>query len=199
MITFDQALCALRAGQVVALPTDTVYGLAASLESPAAIEAIYLLKERPETMALPVLVSEYEQISAMGITLQPEDYAVLNEVWPGDFTVILPAPEAISQLVGGRNGTVAIRIPGDPLVLELLAESGPLAVTSANKHGEPTPTTAEGVDAIFVGESNFAGTLDGGVRSSQPSAIMDMSEDPWRIVRQGRLSDAEAKGLTQKP
>jgi tRNA threonylcarbamoyl adenosine modification protein (Sua5/YciO/YrdC/YwlC family) len=195
VIATERAIAALRKGQVVAIPTDTVYGLAASLDHPEAIDAIFALKHRPETTALPVLVESFQQLASLGVT-GLEDIAALTTVWwPGDVTVILPCPAELAHLVHGTRPSLAVRIPGDEVALGLLSETGPLAATSANIHGEPTPVDPAAIDLLFSGDPRFAGTVDAGPRTERPSAIVDATTHPWSVLRQGRLSDEQVKAI----
>lgn len=186
MINLAEAIEALKSGGVVAIPTDTVYGLAASLDFPDAINSIYRLKERPIEVALPILVANFAQIEQIGVTMSPEARLFATEVWPGNRTLIVPAPSHLAEKVHSSSGTVALRIPKDDLALSIIVETGPLAATSANKHGHHTPTSALDVERIFQGNEGFSGVLNGGTRNSAPSEIINTSENPWKITRQGR-------------
>ncbi len=177
----------LRGGSVVALATDTVYGLAASLARPDAVAALFALKRRPTTVALPVLVDGVAQIEAMGVNWSARAARLSDALWPGALTIVVPAPAALARLVGSVRTSVGFRCPGDQDLRELLTRTGPLAVSSANEHGEPPCTTAEQVRQAFAGRA-LAGVLDGGVRDGLVSTVVELSEDGWWILREGALT-----------
>jgi L-threonylcarbamoyladenylate synthase len=190
MLDFERARDALAAGGVVGLPTDTVYGLAASLAHPLAVAALFRLKGRPTTVALPVLVSSVAQIEALGVTWTARARVLSNALWPGPLTVVVAVPTALSTLIGGANDTAGFRCPHDELLLQLLEQSGPLALTSANVHGKrPSESASQLLDA-FAGRNELSGVLDDGLRSSEVSTVVDISHSQWHLVRQGATSAA---------
>ena len=189
-LTLDEALDALDAGEVVAVPTDTVYGLAARLDRPGAIAAIFALKRRPESVALPVLVAHPEELGPLGVVLGPLGERLAARFWPGALTLVVVAPEALASRVHARSGTLGVRVPADPTVRALLERTGPLAVTSANEHGEPPCTSAEDVGAVFVGRDGLAGVLDGGTHAAAVSSVVEVTGPVATVVREGALSAA---------
>ncbi len=189
-LTLDEAVDALAAGEVVAVPTDTVYGLAARLDRPAAIAAVFALKRRPASVALPVLVAHPEDLGPLGVALGPLGERLAERYWPGALTLVVSAPEELAVLVHARTGTVGVRVPADPTVGALLERTGPLAVTSANEHGEPPCTSAEDVAAAFAGRPGLAGVLDGGTRASAVSSVVEVTGPAAVVVREGALSAA---------
>lgn len=184
-------IAALARGEVVAVPTDTVYGLAASLDEPAAVAALFELKRRPDSVALPVLVSSLDQISALGVVWPPAARALSEALWPGPLTIVVVAPTALAAMVRATTPAVGLRLPDDPLLADLLEATGPLCVTSANRHGESPAATAAQAEAIFGGGEGFAGVLDGGERRGAVSTVVDLTEigltGRWRVLRDGAI------------
>ncbi len=177
----------LREGEVVAFPTDTVYGVGAIAFERFAVRQIFDLKHRPPDKALPVFITQVYDLNLVACNVPNRAWSLLQELWPGALTVVLPKVAALPNDVTAGAATVAVRIPDHPTSLELVMQAGrPLAVTSANLSGRPTPTTAQGV-AQQLG-SDLPLVLDGGPSpSSQPSTIIDLSVSPPRLLRQGAL------------
>ena len=165
----DAAVAALLDGRVVAIPTDTVYGLAAL---PSARATLFELKRRPPEVHVPVLVADIEQAATVG-----ELHPLMEAHWPGPLTVV------VRRLDGEPPGTVGLRCPDDDLVRDLCRRAGPLAVTSANLHGQPTPPDATGVAALFPDIV----VVDGGVRAGEPSTVVDVTGPEPVVLRQGAL------------
>jgi len=181
----ETVVSALRNGAVVGLPTDTVYGLAVRLER-AAIDRVLAAKGRPPALALPVLIGARAQVDQVASSF-PSAAAVLGQrFWPGPLTLVVPAKRAIGKLVGGDGRTVGLRWPNHPLVEQLCLEVGPLAVTSANRHGESPSTTAGEVAALFSAEEVVA-VVDGGVADGSPSSVVDCSRKRPRRIREGAV------------
>lgn len=193
-LTPDAAVERLAGGAVIGLPTDTVYGLAASLAHPGAIDALFRLKQRPTSVALPVLIEGVEQALALGVAWPTAARQLAARYWPGPLTIIVAVPEALATLVGATS-SIGFRIPDDPMVLSVLRQSGPLAVTSANLHGEPPCTSAHDVASRFSAEPNFSGVLDGGERRGDVSSVVDLSLDHWELKREGAITRAELAAL----
>ena len=190
----SRAVALLGEGAVVALATDTVYGLAASLAHPAALAALFALKRRPGNVALPVLVDGVAQIEALGVTWPARAARLSDALWPGALTIVVPAPAPLARLVGSASASVGFRCPGDDELRRLLTRTGPLAVSSANEHGEAPCTTAAQVREAFAGRP-LAGVLDGGVRDRPVSTVVELVGDSWRMLRVGALTRDALAGL----
>jgi L-threonylcarbamoyladenylate synthase len=178
----------LREGEIVAFPTDTVYGIGANAFERFAVRQIFAIKKRPPDKALPVFIAQVDDLNQVTRRVPNQAWLLLQTLWPGALTVVLPKnPKLPDDVTAGQN-TVAVRIPNHPICLELVTRVGhPLAVTSANLSGLPTPTTAKAV-ADQLGE-DLPLVLDGGPSpTSQPSTIIDLSVTPPRILRQGGLT-----------
>jgi L-threonylcarbamoyladenylate synthase len=183
---------ALEASGVVAIPTDTVYGLAALASSPSGCARLFALKGRPPKVALPVLVGDLGSAVAL---CAPGGRARLSLVarscWPGPLTLVVEAATPCGHL-GGDGATIGLRLPDEPVVRALCSRVGPLAVTSANRHGAPPCTSAKEVASTF-GDA-LDGLLDAGVRDGTPSSVVSLVGDIPVILRQGPigLADIEA-------
>jgi L-threonylcarbamoyladenylate synthase len=175
------ALAALDAGKVVAIPTDTVYGLAARLDRPEAIAEIFDLKGRPPDLALPVLVGRWRQVRRVAANWPRNASMVAARFWPGPLTVVVPARPEIGALLGGDGLTVGVRRPHHRLVQSLCRAAGPLAVTSANAHGRPPCTTAAEVSQAF----EDLDVVDGGLCDGEPSTVVDCTASPPVCLREG--------------
>ena len=184
---WEDAVHILLEGGLVVFPTDTVYGVAASSLSPEAVARIYEAKERPRTMAIPVMVAEPDQVSEVAFP-QPGFEALAQAFWPGPLTIVLPKTPVLPPIVTAGGNTVALRIPDHPLVLQLLAAARiPLAVTSANRSGQPPARTAQEAWEQLHGRVDVI--LDGGpAPGGQPSTILDLTHSPPRILREGPIS-----------
>jgi len=183
----ERAVALLRAGDVIALPTDTVYGLAALAFDAAAVAKIYRVKERPADKPIPVFVSSIADLALVCGDVPPLAYSLLERYWPGALTVVLPAAPTLPGIVTNDGPTVAVRIPDQPLVARLLASlKAPLAVTSANRSGQSNTQTAAAVKAQL--RDRIPLILDGGPTPSDlPSTILDFTQSPPQVLRQGAV------------
>ena len=181
------AATSVLSGELVVLPTDTVYGVGADAFSPAAVTRLLAAKGRGRDMPPPVLVGSTRAASALVEDLGPWGQQLIDEFWPGGLTIVCRAQRTLNWDLGDAKGTVAVRMPQDPVTLDLLKETGPMAVTSANLTGKPAATTAEQAreqlgDAVAV-------YLDGGPSAGGlASTIVDLTGDVPRMLRQGAIS-----------
>lgn len=183
----EAASAALRRGELVVLPTDTVYGVAADAFNPGAVDALLAAKGRGRDMPVPVLVANQEMLAALVGDLPEAAKALTAAHWPGALTVVVRHTPHLSWDLGDARGTVAVRMPDDEIALDLIARTGPLAVSSANRSGHPPATTM--LDARLQLGASVAVYLDGGPRSSgTPSSIVDLTGDEPRLLREGALS-----------
>lgn len=185
-ISLEKAADLLKSGHVVAVPTETVYGLGASLYHPEAIKEIFKIKGRPPNNPLIIHVTGLSDILPLTKALPPKTAELTHAFWPGPLTLVLPAIEELVPFdVRAGLPTVAFRVPNHPLALELLRITGPLVMPSANKSGKPSSTLPEHIEEDF-GES-FP-ILDGGVsKKGLESTILIYHEQKWRIIRLGAL------------
>lgn len=183
----EAAAAALRRGELVVMPTDTVYGVAADAFNPGAVDALLAAKGRGRDMPVPVLVANQEMLVALVGELPEAAKALTSAHWPGALTVVVRHTPHLSWDLGDARGTVAVRMPDDELALALIARTGPLAVSSANRSGHPPATTMMAA-RLQLGAS-VAVYLDGGPRpSGTPSSIVDLTGDAPRLLREGALS-----------
>lgn len=175
-------LAALEAGEVIALPTDTVYGLAARIDRPEALGRIFSLKGRRPEVALPVLIGRWRQVRLAAEEWPRSASMLAARFWPGPLTVVVPALPEVGRLLGGDGRTVGLRRPHHRVVQALCTRAGPLAVTSANLSGEPPCTTADEVVSVF-GQDLVV--VDGGRCDGTPSTVVDCTVSPPRCLRQG--------------
>jgi len=184
--TLDEAAAALEAGRVVAIPTDTVYGLAARIDRPEALSAIFAAKGRPTGVALPVLVGQWRQAKQVAARWPRAASLLGARFWPGALTVVVPADPALGELLGGDGKSVGLRHPDHRFVRLLCRRAGPLAVTSANPHGAPPCTSATAVCEAFS-PRDVALVVDGGTCDGVPSTVVDCTETPPKCLREGAI------------
>jgi len=188
----DSASAALRRGELAVLPTDTVYGVAADAFNPAAVEALLAAKGRGRDMPVPVLVANAEMLAALVGELPEAATSLTAAYWPGALTLVVRHTPHLSWDLGDARGTVAVRMPDDELALDLIARTGPLAVSSANRTGHPPATTM--LEARLQLGAAVAVYLDGGPRpSATPSSIVDLTGEQPRLLREGALSAAQLR------
>jgi L-threonylcarbamoyladenylate synthase len=182
-----EATAAARRGELVVLPTDTVYGLGADAFNPAAVTSLLAAKGRGRSMPPPVLVGTVRAATALVDDLGPYGKDLVEEFWPGGLTLVCRATLTLHWDLGDTRGTVAVRMPLHQVALELLQETGPLAVSSANRSGSPSATTAaEAEDQLGESVSIY---LDGGpCASALASTIVDLTGPTPRLLRQGVIS-----------
>ena len=179
----DRLAAALVAGEVVLLPTDTVYGLAASLAEPAAVDHLFELKDRPPEKRIAVLVADAAQAAELA-EVDERAQALMARWWPGPLTLVLPLRDPKVN-VGEPSTTVGVRCPDHGPVRELARLVGPLATTSANRSGAPTPATAAEV-LEQLGHPAIA-AVDGGPCAGAPSTVLDLAGPPT-LLRVGALT-----------
>ena len=183
--TVDDAVAAARAGRLVVLPTDTVYGIGTRPDDAAATSRLFEAKGRPRELELPVLVATRDEAERIA-TFDDRAAALADEHWPGALTVVLGRTEASRGWdLGGSVDTIGVRVPNHPTALAVLARTGPLAVTSANRSGEPTPARCEELHAIF-GSSVDVYVCDPGARPGLASTVVDLTGET-RTLRRGSV------------
>lgn len=184
----DEAVRLLHAGEVVAFPTETVYGLGANALRVEAVSRIYAAKGRPSDNPLIVHAHHRSQIHQIAREWHSDADRLMNAFWPGPLTLVLPKQAVVPYAVSGGLDTVAVRIPNHPVALRLLAESGLfLAAPSANVSGRPSPTRAEHVWQDLYGR--IAAVLDGGpCGCGVESSVVDCTETPFRLLRPGGVT-----------
>jgi len=184
----DRAAEVLRSGGLVAVPTETVYGLAADALNAEAVEAIYTVKGRPETKPISVLVSGMDMVETVCKDIPPLAYRLANAFWPGPLTMVLPDGGAVPSIVTSGGNTLGVRCPDHPATGSLIRTLGhPLAAPSANPSGMPSPKSADEVLAALDGKINAI--LDGGqCVVGVESTILDLTVTPPCMLRMGGIS-----------
>ena len=188
MEQLPEAAAALKLGGLVAVPTETVYGLCANGLDSEAVAALYEIKGRPEVKPLSLMVAGPGEIEKYAKDIPPAAFALAARVWPGPLTLVLPAMSSVPSIVRAGGDTVGLRCPAHPMTLALLDRLRlPLAGPSANPSGKPSPKTAEEVLSYFDGKIDAV--VDGGACGiGRESTILDLTVRPFRILRQGALS-----------
>jgi len=204
----DQAAAALAAGQLVAFPTETVYGLGADAENPTAVAAIYAAKGRPQDHPVIVHLAPDADLAHWATDIPPEASMLAAAFWPGPLTLILKRAANIPDAVSGGQDTVGLRCPAHPLAIALLnafkGGQGGIAAPSANKFGHVSPTLAQHVREEFAGDGSVAIVLDGGPSQvGIESTIVDLSRLATHgpvLLRPGQVSaDAIEAVIGQRP
>ena len=178
----------LRAGELVAFPTDTVYGIGSRTGDSDALSRIFAAKRRPPEKAVAWLIGSADEIAALGFAVDPRAFRLAERFWPGGLTLVLPATDG--------SGTQAFRVPDHEVALALLARAGPMAVSSANRSGEPDTLDADDVAIAFADSDEPSAIVDGGrVPGGVASTVLDLSGERARILRDGAVSRAEIEGV----
>jgi L-threonylcarbamoyladenylate synthase len=181
------AASAVRAGRLVVVPTDTVYGVGADAFSSSAVKSLLAAKNRGPDMPVGVLVGSWTTIDGLVLSVPQPARALIEAFWPGDLSIVLPHAPSLSWDLGRSHGTVMLRMPLHPVAIELLREVGPMAVSSANRSGHPPAATAD--EAREQLGDSVAVYLDGGPSGEPvPSTIVDLSGDEPVVLREGAVS-----------
>lgn len=185
-----EAGLAVRRGGLIVFPTDTVYGLACDAFNREACAEIFAVKERPRALPLPVLVSRPRQAWALCSHVPQPAADLAAAYWPGPLTLVMPQTTDLEWDLGDADGTIAMRMPAHLDLIALLESVGPMATTSANLSGQPTPRTVEEIrDALG---DKVAVYVDGGpARMETGSTIVDCSQPKIRVLREGSITIAE--------
>jgi tRNA threonylcarbamoyl adenosine modification protein (Sua5/YciO/YrdC/YwlC family) len=194
----DDALAALRRGAVVAVPTDTVYGLAVDPTHPGATDALFSIKGRPAGSDLPVLVASIEDADRLAgpAGLGPTSRHLAEVFWPGALTIVVARRSGLGWALGEHVTTIGLRCPDHVLARRLCADIGPLATTSANLHGLPPCTDAAAVHAVFA--DRIAAIVDGGRCDGAPSTVVDVTGEVPRCLRVGAIAWTEVVGAADR-
>ncbi len=173
---------ALRSGDIVGVPTDTVYGLAADPWRSGAADRLFLVKGRPRSIELPVFVSGREQARQLTANVPLAAERLMEAFWPGPLTIVVPRRPDLEADLGEDDATIALRCPAHPVPLALCAGFGSYATTSANRHGSAPLTEAGRVATELVGVELV---LDGGTCSGRPSTVVDATGEVPKLLRAG--------------
>ncbi len=197
-----RAAAALAEGSVVAVPTDTVYGLAADPSQPEAVARLFALKDRPDDVALPVLVGSRHQVTEVAGPLDSAARHLADRFWPGPLTLVVPRAASFTADLGGSPSarrTVGVRLPAHHLMQALCNEVGPLAVTSANPHRSPPATSAHQVVSWFGDAAGLALVIDGGPCDGVPSTVVECRGPASHGLREGAIAWGEVFPRWSRP
>jgi L-threonylcarbamoyladenylate synthase len=185
---FLAALKALKNGEPIIYPTDTLYALGVDIYNKTAIRKVFDIKKRPYSIPLPVAVSSIQAIETIAY-MNDVAYEISNKFLPGTVTIILKKKPSVPDIVTSGTDTIAVRIPNHPIALELLSNYGPLTVTSANLHHKKTQATI--TDILKQLGTHIPICLNDGKRDMVPSTIIDLSLKIPRIIRRGLVTEKE--------
>ncbi len=186
----EKGVSILKQGGVVAFPTDTVYGLGASIGINDAVERVYSIKERPRHMALPLLLADLSQLEMVASSMPTYARLLAERFWPGALTLVLFKSDSVSDIVSGGSESVAVRIPAHPIPVSLARGVGTAIVgTSANLSGQPSALTADEARAQLGDKVDLI--IEGDCPGGKESTIVDLTGETPVIVRQGALSREE--------
>lgn len=183
----DAATAAARAGNLVVMPTDTVYGIGADAFNSAAVGALLAAKGRGRDMPVPVLVGSWNTIDGLALSVSDTARTLIEAFWPGGLSLVIRQAPSLAWDLGDTNGTVMVRMPMHPVALDLLRTVGPMAVSSANRSGQPPATTSG--DAQEQLGHDVSVYLDGGVAPvGVASTIVDLTGPTPRVLREGAIT-----------
>jgi L-threonylcarbamoyladenylate synthase len=184
----ERAVRHLKEGGVVAMPTDTLYGLAADVFNPAALDRVFAVKGRGEDLALPVLVNGWEQVQLMAKDVPPRAKDLVERFWPGALTLVVLSAECVPDRLTAGGPTVAVRMPGHPVPIELIKGlGGPITGTSANISGGPNASTLEELISQMGGRVDYI-IKSGPAPEGTASTVVDITSDRPTLLRQGAIS-----------
>lgn len=181
----ERAAKALLGGGLVVVPTETVYGLAALASDPDATRALFDRKGRGADVPVAVLCADAEQAMALTQAAPPLAHDLAARHWPGPLTLVLPRRRGLGWVLGEPTDTIGLRCPDHDLIRALAARVGPIATTSANRHGLPTPASAAEAADQLLGAVDLV--VDGGALTGTPSTVVDLTGDAPRVLRQGAV------------
>jgi len=195
LVNINQAIEALKRGEVISFPTETVYGLGGSIHSEQALQTIFRVKERPFFDPLIVHIANEEEAKKLVTNWSPLEHHLAQKFWPGPLTIVSEKQIHVSDLITSGLNTVGLRVPNHPLTLELLKQAGPLAGPSANKFGRTSPTTADHVENEFNGRIDVldGGPCAGGIEST---VIYVSQSKTIEILRPGLITEEELRIAT---
>ena len=190
------AALAVQRGELIVLPPDTVYGIGADAFDPKSVQRLLEAKGRGREMPPPVLVAAKPTLDALAVAVPDWARALVDELWPGPLTLVFLQQASLQWDLGDTRGTVAVRMPDHDVALELLARTGPLAVSSANRTGQPPAVDADAAE-VMLGDA-VAVLLDAGeAPGSIPSTIIDATTATPRVLRVGAVSVEELNAIVE--
>jgi L-threonylcarbamoyladenylate synthase len=196
--TFTRAVAALRRGELIVFPTETLYGLGADALNSAAVERVFQLKGRNRQTPIPVLVADEAMLVTLVTEIPPIARRLMGHFWPGPLTIVLPARAGIPEALLNRDGGIGVRVSSQPIATRLVGALGrPLTATSANPAGEKPARTAQEAKRYFRGQIELF--VDGGtLTSSVGSTVVAVVGNALKIIRDGEISAARLKEILPK-
>lgn len=193
-LTIEQAAKLLKNGEVVAFPTETVYGLGANAWNTSAIQKVFTVKGRPSDNPLIVHIASRKMLSDFAYDVSDDAKKLMDAFWPGPLTLIFKKKPEVLDLITGGLSTVALRWPNHPIAQQLIAQSGPLVAPSANSSGKPSPTKPEHVKEDFG--PGFPVLEAGRTNIGLESTVLDISKEPFKIYRPGYIGKRDIENIT---
>ncbi len=184
-IDFKNIISALKSGEIIVYPTDTLYGFGADIYNEKAVKKLYYLKKRPLSEPLPIAVYGIKEISKLAF-LNEKSKIIAEKFLPGNLTLILKKKDIIPNIITAQKDKVAIRVPDNKIAISLLKKYGPLTATSANIHGKKTPHVINDLKMQFSDSIKIF--IDDGILNKKASTIVDLSEEKIKVLRQGAIS-----------
>lgn len=184
-----QAITALQNGELIVLPTETVYGLAADATNPAAIQKIFTVKNRPTNQALSVLIAHNSNLHTWAIDIPPAAFILSQKFWPGPLTIILKRAAHVLPIITGGSNTIGLRCPDHPIMQQILTSfPAGLAAPSANLYGKPPPTCIDEISTTIKQQVKFI--IDGGpCKIGLASTVLDLTQNKPIILRLGAITN----------
>ena len=197
-ISLEEAINRLNRGEVIAIPTDTVYGLAAKSTDHAAIDRLYSLKQREKNKPMVIQLAQYEDLQEFGYVEDLSDIDLIESFWPGMLTIVLPVDlTCVHTIIRAGLDTTAFRIPNHFIREKLLVDCGPLVVSSANLSKKMPALCVEEIELSFGKDFPI---VDGGRLFGQASTVIQKENGLWIILREGRITSTDlARVLTYRP
>lgn len=192
----EQAAAALRRGELVVLPTDTLYGVAADAFSRTGTRRLFEVKRRSRRFPLSVLVRSPKQLNGLVTTVPPAAEKLMAAYWPGPLTIVVPHDPNLMWDLGDNEGTVAVRMPLEEVTLEVIRAVGPLAISTANLSGQ-TPAGDAATARMQLGEGVGVYLDAGARRGSQPSTIIDLTRAEPHVLREGAVDGEQALAVAR--
>lgn len=197
ILQIQEAIESLKKGEVIAYPTETVYGLGADATNPKAIQKIFDLKGRSDQFPISILIHSFEVLPKYVKPFPMRVQELIDQFWPGPLTLLFQAKENVfPQALLAGTGKIGIRVSSDPVALKLCQEFGlPITTTSANPSSKNPAQSAEEVHSYFLNSPLLKGCIDGGERKSRTvSTVLDISIEPFQIIREGKIRATQLKG-----
>ena len=186
-VVCEEVAAVVRAGGVLAMPTDSVYGLGVNPFDETAVRRLCAIKGRDEGKPILVLIADRSQLQGVVGTLPAAAAKLMDRFWPGPLTIVCPAAPALPKALTAGTGTIGVRLAAHPLLVRLLRHVGPLTGTSANRSGDAPARTAEEVEQLLGGDVDLI--LDGGPSAvTAPSTVVDVTGQTVRLVREGPIA-----------